>query len=113
MLLQSALMHYICIPDMLQMYYISPVFFFFYIHNSDLVARGDAVSDDSPKLWLHHISNEISSCQRRKFHWTTGRFLNFPLKAAKQAAVATTAQPATVLRHYAKIFKQCELEVKD
>lgn len=71
------------------------------------------MSDGSSKLWLHHTSNEISSCQRRKFHWTIGRiiffFFNFPLEAAKQAAAAA----ATVLRHYAKIFEQYELEVKD
>lgn len=36
-------------------------------------------------------------------------FFNFPLEAAKQAAAAA----ATVLRHYAKIFEQYELEVKD
>lgn len=36
-------------------------------------------------------------------------FFYFPLEAAKQAAAAA----ATVLRHYAKIFEQYELEVKD
>ncbi len=55
-----------------------------------------------------------------KFHlaregnfWTIGRIFYFPLKAAKQAAAAMTAWSATVLQHYAKIFEQYELEVKD
>lgn len=56
-----------------------------------------------------------------KFHLARGgnfiglrvEFSNFPLKAAKQAAAVMTACLATVLQHYAKIFKQYELEVKD
>lgn len=98
-------MLYICIADV----YI--FFSIFHIYNSVLASRRVAVSDDSPKLWLRHTSSEISSCQRRKFHWIIGRIFNFPLKAAKQAAAAAMTD-TTVLQHYAKIFEQCELEVK-